>query len=105
MTLLKILSIIVAFLLFTSLWGFYISVRPPKIVSTITPKELGFVYEEVTFTTRDGLTLSGWFVPSSAKVSASKPIKTIILLHGYPADKGKHFASPFFLSEIQSLFI
>ncbi|MEK7115732.1 MAG: alpha/beta fold hydrolase [Patescibacteria group bacterium] len=105
MTLLKILSIIVAFLLFTSLWGFYISVRPPKIVSTITPKELGFVYEEVTFTTRDGLTLSGWFVPSSAKVSASKPIKTIILLHGYPADKGNILPALSFLSEKYNLFL
>lgn len=73
----------------TSLWGFYTAVRPPKIVSTTTPKDLGFDFEDVSFTTEDGLVLSGWFIP------APQPdAKTIILLHGYPADKGNIL--PFF---------
>ena len=40
-------------------------------------------YEQVSFPTVDGLTLRGWFVPSEKKAA-----KTLILLHGYPADKG-----------------
>jgi len=40
-------------------------------------------YEQVSFTTADGLTLRGWFIPSAKKAD-----KTLILLHGYPADKG-----------------
>lgn len=100
MTLLKILSIMVVFLLFTSLWGFYISVRPPKIVSTIIPKELGLAYEQVMFETGDGLTLSGWFVPNE-----NAKAKTIILLHGYPADKGDILPALSFLSEKYNLFL
>jgi len=66
---------IIIFLLLTSLWGFYISVRPPKIVSTFTPKDLSLDYEEVIFDTNDGVTLSGWFIPSKETGA-----KTIILL-------------------------
>lgn len=100
MKLLKILLAIVAFLLFTSLWGFYISVRPPKIVSTITPKDLGLAYDQVTFATRDGLTLSGWFVPNE-----NAKAKTVILLHGYPADKGDILPVLVFLREKYNLFL
>jgi len=95
-----ILLAIVVFLLFTSLRGFYISVRPSKIVSTITPKELGLVYEQVTFATKDGLTLSGWFVPNE-----NMKAKTIILLHGYPADKGDILPALAFLREKYNLFL
>ena len=80
---LRIVLIVSAFLILVSLWLFYISIRPPKIVSSITPRELNMPYEEVSFTTADGLTLRGWFVPSEKKAD-----KTLILLHGYPADKG-----------------
>lgn len=105
-----ILLAIATFLLFTFLWGFYISVRPPKIVSTITPKEMGLAYEQVAFATKDGLTLSGWFVPSSAKDSAGKSnentkAKTIVLLHGYPADKGDILPALAFLHEKYNLFL
>ena len=31
-----------------------------------TPKELGLSYEDVYFTTEDGVKLNGWFIPSSA---------------------------------------
>ena len=40
-------------------------------------------HEQVSFATADGLTLRGWFIPSAKKAD-----KTLILLHGYPADKG-----------------
>ena len=30
-----------------------------------TPKELGLPYEDVYFTTEDGVKLNGWFIPSS----------------------------------------
>jgi len=70
-------------LIFASAWLFYISIRPPKIVSSITPRNLNMSYEQVSFPTVDGLTLRGWFVPSEKKAA-----KTLILLHGYPADKG-----------------
>jgi uncharacterized protein len=102
MVLLKILFIIVTFLFLTSVWGFYTSIRPLKIVSTITPKELGLAYEQVTFTTEDGLNLAGWFIPSS---TSGEKVKTIILLHGYPADKGDVLPALAFLHEKYNLFL
>jgi len=93
---------VVVFFLVTSLWGFYISIRPPKIVSTVTPKELGLAYEEVRFKAIDGGTLSGWFIPSK---DARLDAKTIVLLHGYPADKGDILPSLAFLNERYNLFL
>ena len=91
------LGTIVFFFLFTSIWGFYISIRPPKIISQITPKDLGLDYENITFATEDGIKLSGWYIPSKTLPDSTnqptgknkaKKNTAIILLHGYPADKG-----------------
>jgi uncharacterized protein len=82
-TILRIVLIALAFLFLVSIWGFYMSIRPPKIISSITPQALNLQYENISFKTTDGLTLRGWHLPSK-KESA----KTLILLHGYPADKG-----------------
>jgi fermentation-respiration switch protein FrsA (DUF1100 family) len=91
---LLIVFIVFALLLVTSLWGFYISIRPPKILSSITPRDLNMGYENVSFETSDGLTLRGWYIPC---VSANA--KTLILLHGYPADKGNILPALAFLHE------
>ena len=95
----NILLGLILFLLFTSLLGFYGSIKPPKIVSTITPKELGLDYEKVTLNTADGLSLSGWFIPNETTK------QTIILLHGYPADKGDVLPSLAFLNKRYNLFL
>ena len=80
---LRIVLIVSALLIFASAWLFYISIRPPKMVSSITPRNLNMPYEQVSFTTADGLSLRGWFI-----LSGKRAAKTLILLHGYPADKG-----------------
>ncbi len=82
-TLLRVVVIVFGFLVVISLWGFYASIRPPKILSSLTPRDLKMSYEDVSFRTADGFTLRGWHIPS-AKTTG----KTLILLHGYPADKG-----------------
>jgi dipeptidyl aminopeptidase/acylaminoacyl peptidase len=43
-----------------------------------TPGELGLAYEDVHFTTDDGVTLSGWLVPTGRETRA-----TVVLMHGY----------------------
>ena len=53
----SVLFLVVFFFLFASLWGLYIAVKPPKIVSNLTPKDLGLNYEDVAFTTEDNVTL------------------------------------------------
>jgi alpha-beta hydrolase superfamily lysophospholipase len=43
-----------------------------------TPAEIGLAYEDVRFTTDDGITLSGWLLPSSRDTRSA-----VILLHGF----------------------
>lgn len=74
----------VFFFAFTSFWGFLSAIRPPKITSDITPKDYSLEFERVEFQTRDNVTLRGWYIPATGGETG----KTIIGLHGYPADKG-----------------
>lgn len=43
-----------------------------------TPADIGLEYETVRFTTDDGVTLSGWFVPAGRETRTA-----VILLHGF----------------------
>jgi len=99
-TILRIVLILISILIVTSLWGFYISIRPPKILSSITPRDLKMGYQDVSFKTADGLTLRGWYIPC-----ANTTGKTVILLHGYPADKGNILPPLAFLHEDFNLFL
>ena len=95
-----VLAFIIIYLLIFSFWGFYTAIKPPKIISHITPQALGLDYEDVTFSTKDNLTLRGWFIPHQ-----DKSAKTIILLHGYPADKGDILPAVAFLNKTYNLFL
>jgi dipeptidyl aminopeptidase/acylaminoacyl peptidase len=97
---LRIILVVVAFLFLVSLCAFYVSMRPPKIVSPITPGAYNMHYEEVSFKTADGITLRGWHVPSGKRTD-----KTLILLHGYPADKGDILPALAFLQEDFNLLL
>ncbi len=66
--------------LVASLLAFWLAVRPSRLVIPFTPRDSGLAVENVTITTDDGLRLAGWLAPR-----AGAP--TVILLHGYPADK------------------
>lgn len=44
------------------------------------PADAGFDYQEITFISDDGVTLSGWVIPSQNKAA-------VILLHGYGANR------------------
>ncbi len=99
---LPVATFLIFFILLTSLWGFYSSIRPPKIISTITPQDLGLEYEEISFTTADNIKIAGWLVPS---VAEGLKAKTIILLHGYPADKGDILPALSFLSNKYNLLL
>ena len=67
--------LIVALLAFTAFVG-YKMVKPPRFVGDWTPRDLGYEYEDVTIETRDGLKLSGWWIPNEGD-------STVIPLHGY----------------------
>jgi len=98
---LKISILIISFILFLlalSLLGFYLAIRPIKITSAITPAAFNIPYENITFRTKDNVLISGWFIPHK-----NPKAKTIILLHGYPADKGDIVSSRIFLHQDYNL--
>ncbi|MBI2020334.1 alpha/beta fold hydrolase [Candidatus Daviesbacteria bacterium] len=84
-----ILMLVISFL------GFWQATHPPKIISRVSPKDLGWQFEEITLKTSDSVKLSTWFVLSDDKSSN----KAVILLHGYPADKGDLLDWSAFLKE------
>jgi fermentation-respiration switch protein FrsA (DUF1100 family) len=43
-----------------------------------TPADLGLAYEDVRFTTREGVLLEGWFIPSASETDAA-----VIVMHGF----------------------
>jgi fermentation-respiration switch protein FrsA (DUF1100 family) len=55
----------------------FLAVHPPRERPSLTPADLGLAYEDVAFTTSDGLELKGWFVPSAYSQAA------VILGHGF----------------------
>ncbi len=69
--------------------------HPARILSGLTPKNFNLSFEEITFTTKDGISIAGWFlpsrqagIPSKASATEGKSAPVIIFLHGYPAEKG-----------------
>lgn len=56
---------------------------PPRQRLWMTPAQLGLPYEDVHFPARDGLRLSGWFIPRKRATNRG-PATTIILVHGWP---------------------
>lgn len=97
---LVILFSVLFFFLFSSVWGFYTAIKPPRLISNLTPKDLGLDYETVSFTTVDDVLIKGWFIPSQ-----KEDAKTVVLLHGYPADKGDILPGFIHLVKTYNLFL
>lgn len=65
-----------------SLAQFVLVIIPPKMTAPLIPEDLSLPREDVSFKTKDGLTLTGWLIePSEA------PPRALIFLHSYPFDK------------------
>lgn len=92
---------LIFFVVFSAGYGLLVYLRPERFISRITPKDLGVSYRDVTFKTADGLALSSWFVPALGETK-----QAVLLLHGYPADKGDILESMIFLrKEYNLLFL
>jgi len=82
-----LVKFIVYFVIFVVIFSAYICfsyMRPQRFISEINPDQVGLrPYDEVEFTTDDGITLKGWYVHSK-----NPSDKAIIVCHGYPMDKG-----------------
>lgn len=81
-----------------SLFGFYFAIRPMRIISDITPNDFSIPFEPVSFTTEDHVLIRGWYIPAKQTTA-----KTIILMHGYPADKGNIFPATQYLQQHYNL--
>jgi len=60
--------------------GATLLIHPPHRRATSTPADYHLPFENISFVTRDGLTLRGWFIP------AEQPRGTIVVCHGYAGD-------------------
>lgn len=74
--------------------------HPAKITSKINPATYGLRYETIQFMTSDNVLIKGWFIPNNNPTA-----KTIILLHGYPADKSDILPLLIFLSKQYNLLL
>jgi len=89
----KIIIFVLLWLILFSLFTFYMSIHPQKIVTEFEPSDFGLEYEEINFKSTDGIKLSGWFIPNNKTKSA------IIVMHGYPADKANLLGMAEFLAK------
>lgn len=66
--------------------GSWLLTQPARCGNDRTPDDYGWRYEPITGAiTRDGLRISGWWIPAAGRAEASVP--TVILVHGYADNK------------------
>jgi pimeloyl-ACP methyl ester carboxylesterase len=64
-------------------------ISPPRQPLWASPSDLGMPFEDVQFPARDGLRLSGWFIPigdseAETESEGDSVAPTLILVHGWP---------------------
>src|SRR5262245_38553000 len=62
----------------------------PDRVAYSTPASAGLSYEEVTFNSRDGTQLSGWFIPAAGR-NARAAKGTVVHFHGNAQNISSHW--------------
>ncbi len=75
----------------------YFIIQPPRRRTPVKnhPDQYNLAYEIINFPTADGLTLKGWFIPAAD----GETEKTIILCHGWGANRGDLLRDTHFLAE------
>lgn len=75
-------------------YGAGMLIHPPYMSPmAFFPERWGVAYEKVSFPTSDGLTLSGWLMPSPAGGD-----KTLLICHGWGDNKGEILEQTLFLN-------
>jgi len=92
-----ILGLILGFIVLFSFFTFLLYIKPPKMHTPGNPSDYKLSYENISFKTKDGLTLRGWFIPSNHSNN------TIIIGHGFPFDKSNILHITRFLNEKYNL--
>ena len=89
------LSVVIIVAIITIIWGWFSSnliIYAPFAHISDPPDSLGAVCEEITLLSKNGTELSCWFIPSDIKSD-----KTIIVCHGWGADKSDILPATSFL--------
>ena len=79
---LLIAGAIAGIIVFCAAYFLRMLLSPPRQRLSATPDDLGMPFEDVQFPARDGVRLSGWFVPVKKAVSDTKG--TVVIVHGWP---------------------
>lgn len=78
-------------------WGAGVILHPPLMSKMeVFPEQFGLRYEKVSFQTRDGLTLKGWWIPSP---NGEEERRTLIMCHGWGDNKGELLKITHYLNE------
>ncbi|TPW21037.1 MAG: dipeptidyl aminopeptidases/acylaminoacyl-peptidase [Elusimicrobia bacterium] len=87
---------ILAAIVFGACWsGAGVLLHPPAMSPmTVFPEAFGLAYEKISFATRDGIRLKGWFLPSPRGDK-----RTILMCHGWGDNKGELLEQTYFLNE------
>ena len=76
-------------------WGSGVVMHPPLMSPMWTfPEQFGLRYEVASIPTKDGLTLKGWFIPST-----NGDTRTLLMCHGWGDNKGELLNKMYFLNE------
>jgi pimeloyl-ACP methyl ester carboxylesterase len=71
---------------FTCYWGAGVILHPPNMSRmTVFPEQFGLTHERVSFTTKDGLLLKGWWIPAEDPAER----RTLLMCHGWGDNKGE----------------
>lgn len=79
---LTLLGLVAGFTAGAALFFWRQMVHPPRQPLWANPMDAGLRYEDVEFPARDGLRLSGWFIPADRV-----PAATVILLHSWTGSR------------------
>jgi dipeptidyl aminopeptidase/acylaminoacyl peptidase len=92
----KGLGLLLGVITLLPLLNLILGIRPPTFRTSDDPGRYGLPYEDVSFTTSDGLILRGWFIPAALDNSIGRKA-TILVGHGYPFDKANILRHALFL--------
>jgi pimeloyl-ACP methyl ester carboxylesterase len=74
----KALGIVLGVITLLPLANLILGIHPPTFKTLDDPGHYGLRYEQVSFPTSDGLTLSGWFIPAAADGSTGKKATILV---------------------------
>lgn len=85
-----VLGAMVAFLVYRSREQASAWLHPARNVTSDTPERVGLSdWEDLSFTTEDGLNLVGWFIPAVSAENTPQAQPTVILLHGLSGNRSE----------------